>query len=188
MLHEIRQARSDRNHRYPLSGLIEIDDASFGGVRAGKRGRGAATKTPVRVMVESHGKKRAGFVSIRTLPRVDRESVHEVVAEEIQPGQAIRTDGLPLGDQLTTFHQTHDGSPAPPHQAGAVLPWVRTVISNAKRFLLGTYQGVSHRHLQRCLDELCYRFNRRRRESQLSMRQLRACVAASPVTYAEPRG
>lgn len=150
ILHEIRQARSDRNHRYPLSGLIEIDDASFGGVRAGKRGRGAGTKTPVRVMVESHGKKRAGFVGIRTLPRVDRESVHEVVAEEIQPGQAIRTD--------------------------------------AKRFLLGTYQGVSHRHLQRCLDELCYRFNRRRWEPQLSMRQLRACVAASPVTYAEPRG
>ena len=184
MLHKIRQAMGERNRRYPLSGRIEMDDAFFGGVRAGKRGRGAANKTPVLVMVESQGKKRAGFVAMRTLPRVDRDRVHEGVAEEIQPGQAIRTDGLSVYDPLTTFDHTHEGTPVPPQQAAEALPWVHTVISNAKRFLLGTYHGVSHRHLQRYLDEFCYRFNRRTWEPQLPMRLLRACVTAS----AELRG
>lgn len=59
-------------------------------------------KTPVLLMVECHGKRRARLVSIRTLPRVDRPSVDEVVAEAIQPGHAVRTDGLPVYDELTT--------------------------------------------------------------------------------------
>ncbi|NJM94919.1 MAG: transposase [Cytophagales bacterium] len=39
--------------------------------------------------------------------------------------------------------------------------WVHTLISNAKRSLLGVHHSVSVQHLQDYLDEFCYRFNRR---------------------------
>ncbi len=39
---------------------------------------------------------------------------------------------------------------------------IDTIISNAKAFIMGTYHGLSELHLQRYLDEFCYRFNRRK--------------------------
>ncbi len=73
----------------------------------------------------------------------------------------------------------------PPEEAHEKLPWVHIAISNAKRFLLGTYHGVSHKYLQAYLDEFCYRFNRRMREGELASRLLTACLVAKPVTLAE---
>ena len=49
----------------------------------------------------------------------------------------------------------------PPDKAGEWLPWVHVAIGNLKAFLLGTYHGVSPKHLQEYLNEFCYRFNRR---------------------------
>lgn len=45
MTHKIRSAMTDRDARYQLSHLVEIDDAYFGGQRApGKRGRALVKK------------------------------------------------------------------------------------------------------------------------------------------------
>ena len=65
------------------------------------------------------------------------------------------------------------------------LPWVHIAISKAKRFLLGTHHGVSHKNLQRYLDEFCNRFNRRSWEKQLTSRLLTACLYAHPITISE---
>ena len=113
----------------------------LGGVRVGIRGRGASIKTLVMVMVGSHGENRAGFAVMRTLPRVDRHRVCEGIAEAIQPRHTMRADGLLVYEQLTTFDHAHAGATVSPKQATGELPWVQSVISNAKRFLLGTYYG-----------------------------------------------
>lgn len=44
------------------------------------------------------------------------------------------------------------------------LPIVHRAISLLKRFLMGTYHGVSSRYLQRYLNEFCFRWNRRNAE------------------------
>lgn len=54
-------------------------------------------------------------------------------------------------------------------------------IGNLKAFLLGTYHGVSSKYLQECLNEFCYRFNRRTWEPELPMRLLNACLTHSQV-------
>ncbi|MCZ6841301.1 MAG: transposase, partial [SAR324 cluster bacterium] len=79
----------------------------------------------------------------------------------------------------------HHAERVPREQAHQKLPWVHIAISNAKRFILGTYHGVSHKYLQAYLDEFCYRFNRRLWEQELTLRLLTACLAATPVTLAE---
>jgi transposase-like protein len=44
--HKIRKAMQDRDMRYSLQGVIEVDDTYIGGKRKpGKRGRGAGSKT-----------------------------------------------------------------------------------------------------------------------------------------------
>src|SRR5271168_5557515 len=40
----------------PLEGLVEVDESYFGGVRKGKRGRGAAGKIPVFGILKRGGK------------------------------------------------------------------------------------------------------------------------------------
>ncbi len=187
MLHKIRQAMALRDSDYKLSGYIEMDDAFFGGVAKGlkgRTGRGSANKTPVLVMVESKG-EHAGFIAMQTIKAVKREYIEPAVRKRIAPAQEIRTDGYQSYARLTGMGHRHIGKPVPPYKTSKDLPWVHTAISNAKRFLLGTYHGVSHKHLQRYLDEFCYRFNRRAWEKQITLRLLTACIFANPITFAE---
>ena len=184
MLHKIRKAMAQRDSEYTLSGFIELDDAFFGGAAKGRRGRGAANKTSVLVMVESKG-EHAGFIAMQTVASMEQPQVETAVKEHIAPGQKIRTDGYKSYAGLNNMGHRHDGTPVPTENASEDLPWVHTAISNAKRFLLGTYHGVSHKHLQRYLDEFCYRFNRRAWEKQITLRLLTACIFANPITYAE---
>ena len=181
MLHKIRKAMAQRDSEYTLSGFIELDGAFFGGAAKGRRGRGAANKTPVLVRVESGG-GHAGFIAMQTVASMEKTRVETVIKENIAPGQNIRTDGYKSYAGLAGMGHRHDGTPVPAEKASQDLPWVHTAISNAKRFLLGTYPGVSHNHLQRYLDEFCYRFNRRAWEKQITLRLLTACIFATPIT------
>ena len=185
MLHKLRKAMGQRDAGYTLTGSIEMDDAYFGGAVAGKkRGRGTPNKTPVAVMVENRG-KHAGFMAIRTLSTVNKQQVDAAANAKIAPGQQIHTDGLNAYNGLEALGHDHHAETVPPSQAHEKLPWVHIAISNAKRFLLGTYHGVSHKYLQAYLDEFCYRFNRRAWEPTLTSRLLTACMVANPVPLAE---
>ena len=68
-----------------------------------------------------------------------------------------------------------------------LLPWVHTVIANAKGNIRGVYHGVSSKHLGRYLAEFSYRFNRRFWESQMFDRMLTACLATNTIGYSELR-
>ena len=57
----------------------------------------------------------------------------------------------------------------------------RWVISNLRRFLLGTYHGVTAKRLQEYLNEFVYRFNRRHWEPQIPNRLLGLCLNHVPI-------
>ena len=65
----------------------------------------------------------------------------------------------------------------------SALLWLHTVISNAKSYILGTYHGLDRMHLQRYLNEFCYRFNRRFFDGELFDRLLLACTKGNTITY-----
>ena len=72
-----------------------------------------------------------------------------------------------------------------PKAAGKLLPWVHRVISNAKAVIRGAHRGVSEKHLQAYLSEICYRFNRRFWERELFDRLVKACVSTGSMTYSQ---
>ena len=49
----------------------------------------------------------------------------------------------------------------------------------------GTHRGVSEKHLQSYLSEICYRFNRRFWEKELLDRLIQACISTDTITYKE---
>jgi len=183
MLHKLRKAMGQRDAIYSLTGLIEMDDAYIGGRGKGRRGRGTG-KTPVVVMVENRG-ERAGYIGIKAVTSTGGRPLSKAALEKIAPGQEIRTDGWSGYKGLAQLGYRHHAETTPGHLAHEKLPWVHIAISNAKRFVLGTYHGVSFKYLQAYLDEYCYRFNRRSWEPQLATRLLNACLVAKPVTLAE---
>jgi transposase-like protein/predicted RNA-binding Zn-ribbon protein involved in translation (DUF1610 family) len=183
MLHKLRSALGRRTGER-LSGLVEADEAYVGGPRPGIRGRGAANKSSVAVVVERRVHT-AGAVHLDVVPDVSWESLGPFVRGAIDGrATAVLTDDWCGYWPLTAAGVDHrpsvqrDGS-----RAAKILPWAHVVISNLKTWLRGTFHGVSHKHLHRYLTEFRYRFNRRWREVELFDFVLRRAVQGDPLPY-----
>jgi len=187
MAHKIRKAMADRDQRYRLSGLVEMDEGYFGG--KGKRGDPAKKKTPVLVAVENRGKN-ARFAAMRPIEGRTNVMVREVAPELLGTHAKVKTDFAGCYNRIkeSKTWKHHPVKICIPEQASKELPWVHILISNSKRFILGTHHGVSSKHLHRYLSEYCYRFNRRFWESQLFDRLLLACAHSTSITQQELSG
>lgn len=179
MLRKLRTATGDQDNLYKLSGIIEFDGAFIGGKRAGKRGRGATGKTAVLVAC-GHNDGKPGFVAMKVVERVTHESARAFAQQTLAPGQTLHTDALAALNVLAEEHH-HIAKVTPPEMASGWLPWVQVVTSNLKSYPLGTYHGLSGRYVQECLDEFCYRLNRRFWEHQIPNRLLKLCANHKPV-------
>jgi transposase-like protein len=94
MLQKLRQGMRDRDSNYKLAGVIEMDDAFFGGPQQGgdKRGRGTS-KIPVIVEVSTKGKG-VGFARMTVVDHVDGKTISKIVRTDIKENQRIKTDGF----------------------------------------------------------------------------------------------
>lgn len=186
IMHKIREAMEDRLQGPLLSGLVEVDDAFVGGKSKGlgKRGREASNKKQICVMVERLN-RRAGDAAIVVLPDPSGETYVAAVESHLEPMTYVRTDGYPTNSVLHGRVGRLDMRKIESYGEEGPLENADRVISLVKRFLLGTYhQYCSRAHLQRFLNEFCYRFNRRYQWYQLASRLLSACVLCPPVQYA----
>ena len=77
-------------------GEFELDENYFGARRVGgKRGRGAAGKTPVFGVL-----KREGKVHVNIVPRCSKEELMPIIQGKILEGSTIHTDGWRAYDGL----------------------------------------------------------------------------------------
>ncbi|MBZ0193300.1 MAG: IS1595-like element ISCku1 family transposase [Candidatus Kuenenia stuttgartiensis] len=189
MLHKIRRAMGDRDSTYQLAGIVEIDDAFFGTSqkaksKRSKRGRGTS-KTVVLVEVSLYDNA-VGFAKMTVVgSKVDSETIDQVIKADIKGVQTVKTDGLPAYAVVSKSGHTHQQEIVKGKNAHEVLKWTHMLISNAKSFLLGTFHRMGKKHLQSYLDEFCYRFNRRKWESQLFDRLITACTISRAICFAE---
>ena len=187
MLHRFRTAMV-RPGRDRLAGDVEVDETFIGGIRPGKRGRGAEGKALVAVAVESLSPKGFGRCRLRTIPNAQAPTLRSFLLDCVEPGSVIVTDGLVSYPPAIRSDYGHRPFPVSGSgsQAHGVLPGVHRIASLVKRWLLGTHQGaVEEDHLQAYLDEFAFRFNRRRSEFRglLFRRLLEQAVHVAPVPY-----
>jgi transposase-like protein len=160
-LHKLRCAmvRPGRDH---LKGTVEVDETYVGGVKTGKRGRGASGKTLVLIAVEDPGQT-LGRIRLRHIPDAGEKSLLDALKTMVEPGSTIRTDGWAGYANLSKNgfgHQVVDGGSCKVGED--LLPLAHRVAALLKRWLLGTHQGaVNQSHLAYYLDEFTFRFNRR---------------------------
>jgi len=125
------------------------------------------------------------YVKMQVAPDVKGETVANFAAENMECGSTVSSDGFSSYNILDEKGFIHDVRVCGPINDPEHLKWLHIVVSNAKAFILGTYHGLDSKHLQRYLDEFCYRFNRRKFTLQHFNRTLFACVVASKLPYAE---
>lgn len=194
MLHKARSAMGKRDENYSLDGIVQLDEAYFGGPK-GKQGRGTE-KTVAFVAVSTVISDKQAvipmFAKIRISDKLSKETATDFVTEAITPGSMIVTDYFKIYNSMITKGFDHQQYLSGTPECDEALDWTHILISNAKTFILGTYHGLAKRYLQAYFDEFCFRFNRRQSISQLFSRLLNACVTASTftldelsVTYAE---
>ena len=199
MAHKVRKAMADRDAMYSLAGLVEMDE-SFFGPKGSKKGRGSERKSTVLCAVSLYrdrkGEERPGFAHMRVVDNASAKTIENFL-ERLGYGpmnqerknllKAIRTDGWRSygkaikGQNLSHYKVVLQD----PKAAGRLLPWVHRVISNAKAVIRGSHRGVSEKHLQSYLSEICYRFNRRFWERELFDRLIKACVSTETMTYSQ---
>ena len=143
---------------YPLSKTVEMDDTYIGGIRPGKRGRGAAGKSIVLGAVQRQGRIAASVVS-----NLSAETVRPFIEQHVKHGTALMTD------EFTTYRRTRKGyvHRAINHSLGKYVRGnvhtntIEGFWSQLKRSLSGTYHAVSPKYLQSYVNEFAYRYSKR---------------------------
>ncbi len=189
MCHRYRSAMV-RPGRDRLSGEVEIDESMIGGVKPGKRGRGAEGKVLVVIAVERRPPRGFGRCRLQIIPKAKATTLRSFLLDHVEPGSGLITDGWGSYPGAAGPDYKHKPIAVKPSgkKAHEVLPGVHLVASLVKRWLLGTHQGaVEEDHLQAYLDEFTFRFNRRRSRARgmLFYRLLHQAVQAAPVHFHE---
>jgi len=208
-LQKLRHAMERRDETITLAGFIELDEAVIGpqarktgrrkkddddkkGPRLKSLGRprkdGTKPKrqTEVVVMVEREN-RHAGNLAMKVIYKTTRNDVREAVQQRVEDNQqSFKSDAAQshfvvksMGHELQAIPLS--GTPLSCEE----LPVVHRAISLLKRFLIGTYHGVSAKYLQRYLSEFAFRWNRRDSEQTLWASMLKAACFAAPMTYSE---
>jgi transposase-like protein len=142
-----------------LGGEFECDESYFGAKRVrGKRGRGAAGKTPVFGLLKRDGKV---FVSI--VRNCSKEELMPIIKGHVLEGSTVHTDGWKAYDGLIlngyTHHRVHHSknefARGKNHVNGIESFW-----SFAKR-RLAKFNGVASHKFNLYLKECEFRFNYR---------------------------
>ena len=98
---------------------------------------------------------------MEVIPNGSIETMNRTVSENTKSTIVAKTDGWRGFNKLKEISSKHIKKVVLPKEASKVLPWVHTMISNAKREFLGINHNMKDEYLQNYLNEFCYKTNRR---------------------------
>ncbi len=147
----------------PFSGEIEVDESYFGGIRKGKRGRGAGGKVPVFGLL-----KRGGRVYAKAISDTRGKTLMGIMQDRIVPDSIVYTDAYHSYNVLDVSEFKHYRinhsklfANKQNHINGIENFW-----NQAKRHMR-RFNGVPRKHFPLFLKECEWRFNNPNPKAQL---------------------
>lgn len=168
MGHAIREMMASREawKQAKLSGIVEVDEAFIGGKPKYRRGvknkRGKGTKKPqILVAVQRNGEARAIKIKDAKV-----RTIRPQVKEWIEPSSILMTDSArvykSIGKSFAAHHAVnHSRKQFVDKATGAHINTAEAFTGQVERALVGVYHILLPEHLQRYLDEISWRWNRR---------------------------
>ena len=143
------------NEETDFSEEVELDESYFGGVRKGKRGRGAAGKIPVFGIL-----KRGGKVSTVPIENAKSETLLPIIKNKVKPDSIVYTDHWKGYDVLDVSEFTHKRINHSKEfvQEETHINGVENFWNQAKRHMR-KFNGIPKEHFYLYLKECEWRFN-----------------------------
>src|SRR6476619_3586238 len=154
--------------------------------KGGKRGRGAAGKTPFVAAVETTPERKPRRLRLTVGKGFRKKEIEELAKRDFAAGSNVVTDGLSCWtavEQAGCSHFPMITGSGPQAAKWVPFTWVNTALGNIKTALAGTYHHVSAKHAQRYLASYAWRFNRRFQLDTLTERLAYACARTAPHPY-----
>ncbi|GJL54546.1 MAG: DDE transposase [Nitrospirales bacterium] len=138
-----------------VAGEIELDESYFGGVRKGKRGRGAAGKVPVFGIL-----KRGGKVYTQIIENTRTDTLMPIIRRKIEPDSVVYTDNYRSYNALdiSEFKHYRINHSAVFAEGCNHINGIENFWNQAKR-VLRKYNGIPAKHFYWFLKEAECRFN-----------------------------
>lgn len=151
----LRQLIASKLPSYELSGEVEADESYFGGVRKGKRGRGAAGKVAVFGLL-----KRGGKVYTAIIPDAKTETLMPIIREKVKPDSVVYTDHFRSYNALdvSEFHHLRINHSELFANEKNHINGIENFWNQAKRHLR-RFNGIKKEHFHWFLKECEWRFN-----------------------------
>jgi len=184
LCHRIREAMQE-DKSMTLGGestTVEIDETYVGGrkLRQGV-GTGKRAKTVVLGMAE-----RDGRIHLQKLDNAKSQSIAPVLEDKLHPETAtVVTDGNKLYRSLVPKEKHVEGVHKREiyRQGYTSTQTVENAFSLFKRGIVGSYHKLSADHLDRYLNEFCWRYNRRHSQPKLFDMALQNMADKKPLSY-----
>src|SRR3954462_5667951 len=137
------RAMAEREAGKPkLDGRVEIDDAYLGGERqGGKRGRGAAGKTPIVAAVETTPERKPKRLRLSVVKGFRKREVEKLAKRDFAPGTNVVSDGLscrPAVEKAGCQHFPMVTGAGERAAGWTPFRWVNTTLGNIKTAIAGT--------------------------------------------------
>src|SRR4051812_30184301 len=146
----------ERQMRQAFDGEVEIDESYFGGVRKGKRGRGAAGKVAVFGLL-----KRGGKVYAQMIADCKRDTLMPIIRRRIKPDSVVYSDTFASYATLSAegyHHVRIDHERRLSEPGGRHINGIENFWNQAKRHLR-RFNGVPKTSFPLFLKECEWRFN-----------------------------
>ena len=166
-LREIIAHQLEQEAHEVFDGEIEVDESYFGGVRKGKRGRGAAGKVPVFGLL-----KRGGRVYTKIIPDASGATLIPIIQRKIIPDSIVYSDcwrGYNVLDVSDFKHYRINHSKLFADK-GNHINGIENFWNQAKRHMR-KFNGVPRQHFGLFLKECEWRFNNPSPQAQLKQLQ-----------------
>lgn len=177
MVHKLRKAMGNRDDRYTLEGMIEMNEGYFT-VQASehehntqKTCRGSKTKSNVMVMAEStvledvetgEVERQCRYFKATVLENHQADETDQAFQQALENEKTIVfTDKSTSYVNIADYVELHISEKSSESTTKETLKWVHITISNAKRNFVGTYHKIKRKYLQLYLNEFVYKLNRR---------------------------
>ncbi|MCB1197143.1 MAG: IS1595 family transposase [Deltaproteobacteria bacterium] len=151
----LRKLIASKIPSYDLSGEVECDESYFGGVRKGKRGRGAAGKVAVFGLL-----KRGGKVYTAIIPNAKTETLLPIIQEKVKPDSIVYTDTFRSYNALdvSEFHHSRINHSKLFANKQNHINGIENFWNQAKRHLR-KFNGIKQDNFYWFLKECEWRFN-----------------------------
>jgi len=183
--HKLQQVMKQTDDSLSLSGIIQLDDAYWGGKKHdGKRGRGASGKTPFLAAVSTNIKGHPIYMRLSRIKSFSTSEIKRWSQKHLHHQGIVVSDGLPCFNGIARAGFLHESIVTGGGYESVKIPafkWVNIMLGNIKRSLHGTHHSISQKHVPRYLAEFCYRFNRRFRMGSMIPSLAYAAINSKPI-------